>query len=184
MTIFSTATGFMGDSISAEFDGFTVTANLHFDDAAGKPWEESDGHGPVSELTTRDKRPGELVLSEGRIAKRFYDYQEACRIARADGWGCKGGQLEGETARAYAARAARADFDRLRAWCDDEWHYVGVAVTVKREGVQLVGDYDFALWCIENDSGDYLIEVANQLAPDAIDAAKFVAAKLAASVEA
>lgn len=30
------------------------------------PWEEDEGHGPVSDWTTRDKKPGELVLASDR----------------------------------------------------------------------------------------------------------------------
>lgn len=36
----------------------------------------------------------------------------------------------------------------MQAWKDDEWFYCGVAVTVEREGVQLTGQYDHALWGI------------------------------------
>lgn len=67
--------------------GFELAVTIEPDSDSGAPWEESDGHGPVSDWTTRDKAPGELVLSHDRSAKRFYDYAEACRIARRDGWG-------------------------------------------------------------------------------------------------
>jgi hypothetical protein len=72
---------------TATVHGFTLTARIEPDHYHGTPWEECDGHGPVSEWTTRDKAPGELVLCEDRGSRRFYDYAEACRIARRDGWG-------------------------------------------------------------------------------------------------
>lgn len=75
------------------------------------------------------------------------------------------------SARAYAAAAARADFDRLRAWANDDWNYVGVSVTVERAGVQLVPAYRCALWGIESDAGAYLVEVANDLASEAHEVA-------------
>lgn len=54
----------------------------------GAPWDNEDGHGPVSNWTRRDKLPGELVLyTDDRQIKLFYDYAEACRIARRDEWG-------------------------------------------------------------------------------------------------
>lgn len=171
--IFTGTLGYIGDTLIAEQDGFTLTATVHYDDTGcGAPWDGDDGHGPVSDWTSRDKAPGEIVLSTGRRSKRFYDFSEACRIARRDGWACADGRRDGETARQYAARAAMEDFKRLKAWCDDEWHYVGVAVTVSRNDIQLTHDYSHALWGIESDSGDYLTEVANDLAPEALSEAQ------------
>lgn len=173
-----------GDTISAEVDGFEITATLHHDEDAEAPWEREDGHGPVTDWTRRSKAPGEIILSTDRESHRFYDFAEACAIARRDGWGVAGGRKDGESARAYAARAALADFRALRAWANDEWHYVGVAVTVERDGIALTGPYDFALWGIESNypgsDNDYLAEVAEQFAPEALDAARAKAADIAA----
>lgn len=170
-----------GDTIAAEHEGFTLTARIHLDDSGETPWEREDGHGPVSAWTRADKQPGERVLNEDGRARRFYDFAEACKIALRDGWGVEGGRKEGESAKAYAARAAEADFRALKAWCDDEWFYCGVSVTVEREGVELVGEYAHALWGIECNYPDadnsYLCTVANELAGEALDEAR---AKLAA----
>ena len=57
------------------------------DDQNNPPWENEDGHGPVSDWTRRDKRPGEIELNSDHGSKRYYDFQEACKIARRDGWG-------------------------------------------------------------------------------------------------
>jgi hypothetical protein len=71
----------------------------------------------------------------------------------------------------------------MAAWERDEWFYVGVAVAVECEGVPLVDPYAFALWGVECNypysDNDYLREVANELAPEAIEAAKAKLAKLA-----
>lgn len=67
--------------------GRTFRVEAERDDDMGPPWEENDGHGEVSDWTTRDKGPGELVLSADRFSKRYYDFAGACRIARRDGWG-------------------------------------------------------------------------------------------------
>jgi hypothetical protein len=94
--IFSTGFGpytFPGDTITAERDGFTITATVHADSHHGAPWEECDGHGPVSDWRNYNyrgyynKRPGELLLCEDHGRARFYDFKEACRIALRDGWG-------------------------------------------------------------------------------------------------
>ncbi len=76
-----------GETIDFDHNGNSYTATIESDDHAGAPWEEHDGHGGVSDWTTRDKLPGELVLSEYGPSKRFYDFAGACRIARRDGWG-------------------------------------------------------------------------------------------------
>lgn len=106
---------------------FAVTVSDDHDH--GSPWDNEDGHGPVTGWTTRNKRPDELVLNTDRGQKRFYNFKEACAIALRDGWGCEG--LDGtETKRQKAAKAAIADFEYLRSWCANEWNYVGVEVTL------------------------------------------------------
>lgn len=167
-----------GETITAEHDGFTFTATVHRDDDMGPPWQEHDGHGEVTGWVQREKGPGELLLNEDGGSRRFYDFAGACRIARRDGWGAKGD--EGMTPRQRAAHAARADFEYLRAWCADEWCWVGVAVTVSRDGVDLVDDYAAALWGIDSTSGDHITATANELAGQAFDLARAKLAKLCA----
>jgi len=200
-----------------------IRATIEHDDSHGAPWIEDDGHGPVSDWTMRVKLPGELVLSgDGRAScgtdhsKRYYDFAEACRIARRDGWGpspysdaverganglhkrhmqffdgrtllcadsdwhdCPNAsyaqcyeRLRAMTSpRQYAAMAARDDYERLRAWCNDEWSYVGVIVTVSHAvtGIELGSA---SLWGIESDAGDYLEEIVRDLEPEAIEDAR------------
>jgi hypothetical protein len=67
--------------------GRTFKVEFPRDDDRGAPWLEEDGHGPVTGLERREKAPGEMVLNDDRGAKRFYDFQEAVKIARRDGWG-------------------------------------------------------------------------------------------------
>lgn len=158
-----------GASITCEVDGFELTATIHQDEDTTPPWQREDGHGPVSGWTASPKGPGDLVLHQaGRMARR-YDFKEACRIALRDGWGPV---LEGETPKARAARAARADFETLHTWCADLWTYVGVAVTVTRNGVRLTGRYEHSCWGIESTADDYLVTVANDLLQEALEAAK------------
>lgn len=133
------------------------------DDYMGAPWEEHEGHGPVSEWTTRAKLPGELVLCEDRHTKRYYDYAEACRIARHNGWDARPYNAGQETKRQQAAKAARADFEELRKWCADEWWWVGVVVY---DRCPLCGEWSVlaSLWGIASNCGDdYLEQVAREL---------------------
>lgn len=196
------------DDFRFEIDGRRFRATAPRDDHMGAPWEEHDGHGPVSEWTSRDKAPGELVLAEGRHSKRFYDFAEACRIARRDGWGFLPGELvtkqDGATwtayvrdkrgahlfeaqagevnaaigavyaahratmsPRAYAAGAARRDFEFLRRWCNDDWFWVGVVVEELDEDDEPTGEEE-SVWGIESDSRDYLEATARELAEEIV----------------
>lgn len=173
-----------GDSITCEVDGFTITATIHRDDCGDVPWDREDGHGTVTHWTHHAKRPGQLVLSSDRHSMhRYYDFQEACKIARRDGWRAPGDH-DKPMSREVAARAARHDFEVLKAWCEDRWWYVGVAVTVEKDDIELTGTYDHALWGVEcnypGSDNSYLQQVANELLPDALESAKAVVASLAA----
>lgn len=162
-----------------EHEGFTLTATIHRDETYDPPWDAHDGHGPVSDWTRRQKAPGERILCEDGAAHRLYDFAEAVKIARRDGWRGLAEDTEG-TPRQIAVRAAEADFQRLRDWCNDGWWWVGVAVTVSRADVQLTGKYEHALWGIESDAGPYLNEVAQDLAEEALKAARAKLAELSA----
>lgn len=200
-----------GDTFTHNGRAFCVS--IEPDSDSGAPWDNEDGHGPVTGWERRAKLPGELVLNgDGRgglgtdRARRFYDFQAACRIARREGWGflpypltygtdetgkgwaqCSGPGFQhratGETAndaiaalyaahratmtaRQYAAGAARADYERLRGWCNDSWSYVGVVVTAGCECCEEYTGESLSLWGIESDSFEYLDEVARELADE------------------
>lgn len=127
--------------------GREITIEWFFDQDMGPPWKENDGHGPVSEWTRRDKKPGERVLCVDRFSKRYYDYAEAIRIARRDGWdappyntGTKGQQ---------AVRAVEADFKYLQRWCGNRWWWCGYIVTIQGYEDQYPHN---SLWGIESDA--------------------------------
>lgn len=111
------------------------------------PWENCDGHGPVSGWVRRDKHPGELVLNKIRDVSRFYNYAEAVRIALKDGWGCA--DSVGLTKRQIAAKAARQDFEYLLGYCTDEWSYCGIQVTMLSAKGTLLPDRSDATWGVE-----------------------------------
>lgn len=143
---------------------YTFAVKTERDEYSCAPWEESDGHGPVSEWTYRDKLPGELVLNTDGRAKRFYDFAEACRIALRDGWGSRDA-VEGMTRRHVAALAARQDYKYLKAWCDGEWYYVGVIVTLLDEDGEETA-IEASLWGVEDSDDDYIRETARNLADE------------------
>lgn len=135
------------------------------DDQHGAPWKENDGHGPVSEWTTRDKKPGELVLNNDRHSRRYYDFAEAVRIAKRDRWGHESAPATA-TKNQKATIAARADFEYLRGWCNDEWQYVCVIVTaINNDGT----DGETESLCGVDDLNNYPAEVARELADEICD---------------
>lgn len=157
-----------------EVAGLTFEVKFEHDFDSGRPWENADGHGPVREVgyshdTGRiSKRPGERILNHNPGRNDYiwaYDWAEACRLAKKDGW----------NAPPYDApnrieRAVQADFDYLAGWVNDDWRYVGVVVTllVPDEDGELVPyegslQFDDSLWGVD-DAGEYATQVAHELA--------------------
>ena len=131
-----------------------------YDHDCDPPWDREDGHGPVSDWEHRSKRPGEMILNSNRGSHRFYDFAEAVKLARKDGWNTAPFDWPTNGARAHAA--ALADFDYLRRFCNDQWHYCGIVVTL----LDADGDpdsVDASLWGIESEGDDYHEEVIGEL---------------------
>lgn len=157
-----------------ERGGFTIKARTEYDDDSTPPWERANGHGPVSEWTTRNKEPGERVLVSDRSAKRYYDVAEAMAIAKRDGWGWPG---EGLTKGQRAAAAVESDFQFLRSWCNDEWHYVGVILSVEKNGVEL-DRHAASCWGVEDNDSSYLQQIAEEMVDEAVAVGRAVMSKL------
>jgi hypothetical protein len=172
-----------------EVQGLSFRIDVEPDVDSGPPWKECDGHGPVSEWRSkgwrfhRPKRAGERILCcSDHGSYRTYDMAEANRIARHDGWGLSDKPLAELTRRLgrvptrgeIRAEAVERDFDFLRRWCADDWHYVGVNVTLMIEDEDgELAEYDGpmrsrfhdALWGVEDSSGGvYVREVAQEMA--------------------
>jgi hypothetical protein len=146
--------------------GYSVIIELPYDESADAPWEQSDGHGPVSDWTRLDKLLGERILCEDRGSKRYYDFRAAVSLAKKDGWDTEpyGTGTKGDRAH----RAAMADFEYLRKWCNNEWHYLGVCIKLYHKGEEIASD---SLWGVES-LGDYWKDVAREMIESAIQAHK------------
>lgn len=128
-----------------EYKGYRFGIRFEPDYDHGAPWEESDGHGIVSEWTTRDKEPGERVLVSDYSHKRYYNVVETLKIAKREGWDAPPyGGKKGEK----AARAVQADFEYLRQWCNDQWRYAGVIVEQLDDDDNPTG-IEASLWGVE-----------------------------------
>ena len=131
------------------------------------PWEVSDGHGKVSDWVTRDKKPGEVVLYQDRNAKRYYDMQGAIQKAKAEGWSCDS-VLPTDTRGQKAVKAAQADFEYLRAWCNNDWWYCCLHVAMLDANGEELQGYDEYLGAVEDGyaskSHGYALECAQDIA--------------------
>lgn len=157
-----------------QYKGLSFSVRIKADDSMREPWKEHDGHGIVSEWTTRDKAPGERALCDDRGSRRFYDFAETIKLARRDRWNIRGVDDEDvaalarklgrePTAREVTAEAVERDFRRMRGWCNNEWSWVGVVVTLLDTDGNATDETE-SLWGIESDSPEYHAEVAQELA--------------------
>lgn len=165
-----------------EYNGLQFSVETHYDDGMGAPWKEHDGHGPVSEWRSNsysiypEKRPGERVLCSDRHSYRFYDWQEAMRIAKRDGWGLSdehraklANRLGREPTQGdITAEAVQRDFDYLRRWCNDQWHWCYVQVTLLDAEGDETPEFE-TLGGLDSDSTDYIMECAQELAEQIAD---------------
>lgn len=158
-----------------EVNGRQFGVRVERDEFMGEPWKEHDGHGIVSEWTTRPKRPGERILIQNRDSRRYYDVAATLAIAKREGWGTAG--TEGLTGKAKAAKAVDADFEFIRGWCADEWEWVVVEVWPIDEHRKRTGESQY-LGGVES-LGDYWLEVATELARDIIANEDYEAAEAA-----
>lgn len=62
---------------------FVFSVKFEHDACAGTPWENCDGHGPVTDFLQRSKRPGELVLNTdwGVETRGDYHHEQARLLA-------------------------------------------------------------------------------------------------------
>jgi hypothetical protein len=147
-----------------DIKGYQIKITIHADTDHGAPWEENDGHGIVSGWERRAKRAGELILCTDRGASRFYDFAGTMKIAKRDGWGLAESAvaaLAAKLGRAPSkgeifAQAVQKDFDYLRGWANDLWHYQGYTTEiVTPDGETLDGDS-----CWGFDDENYMMDEA------------------------
>ena len=121
-------------------NGVTYAIEVEQDLDTPAPWMEDDGHGIVTDWTSRDKRPGELVLNTDRNSKRFYDLKGSIEIARRDSWGSENCTPD-MTPKQRAAQAVKDDYEFLKGWCDGEWCYNVISVTPVDQFGEHLGEY-------------------------------------------
>ena len=102
------------------------------------PWQFCDSLGEVSEWKyNHTKGSHEMIVCKHRSEARYYDFAEAVANLRSQG-------VSGEDAH----NSAMAEYNRFRAWCNDEWYYLTAKVTISG-----IPDYEEYLGMIESDYG-------------------------------
>jgi hypothetical protein len=152
-----------------ELGAYTFRVEFRDDDNyRPEPWTDGDGYGIISDWRKRDdwrgnvsKAPGERVLCEDGRQARFYDVAATMKKARAEGWGC--GEHKHATDREACACAVERDYEHWRRYCEGQWNYVGVVVTLLDDDDEPTDETE-SLWGIESDCTDYLTDMAHELA--------------------
>jgi hypothetical protein len=126
---------------------------LYYDHDMGAPQEEGDGYGVIERMnwnpTDEEQLEQHLLDYEPEIEEEtrlrmmrklrsalYYDVLSSLHKAREDGWGA------GEEWKAANPNATKEeelmyvvdkDFDHLKGWYDDDWHWVTVSVAPLNE---------------------------------------------------
>ncbi len=183
---------YAGEQFDFEHNGKQFRVFIECDYDAGFPWDREDGHVNVTEWERRDKRPSEVIIKEDCGSRRFVCIREAIAKATREGWGLNDGGMQAlaeklnrkPTKRQVIAEAVRLDIERMRAWCNDEWGYVGVCVSLlDSEGESIGNKYAATLWGIESDSDEFIREVTRELAIDAIAEAEETMARISEALK-
>lgn len=140
---------YAGEEVRYELPGgLYAIVKIEYDMDYSPPWENNDGHGVVSDWENREERDRRWVLCQDRWDYRYYDWRETLKIAKRDGWSRSGDIMD----------AVRRDYEYLRAWCNDEWYYVGLIVELYNADDELIGEE--SCWGYESYCEDYLCSEA------------------------
>lgn len=130
-----------GDTIQAH--GLTFKLSIEQDEASSNPWEDCDDFGVVRKASANrctgfiDKSPGERILSTGDYGcySWVYDWNATLVKAKREAWGLsdRPANWDGLTKKQRTELAVQRDFDFLRAWCDSEWVWACVCLTLMVE---------------------------------------------------
>lgn len=140
-----------GDKITCEVDGFIVTARIVTDDTIDAPDERNEGFWP-----SQNEKDAGYVLPENFEAEQ--------------------------------AKAERV----MKAWKNGDWFYCGVVLSVSKpvdikgrtQEEVIISDHAASLWGVEcnypDSDNSYLLEVANELLPEALNHARECLKQIAA----
>ena len=146
-----------------EVNGRNYKVEIKDDTDCDAPWDFCTPLGEVSDWVYRDKYPSERILNTDHSSKRFYDWGGAVREARSQG-------MSGPD----AVKAANQEYEYFRRWCNDDWRYVGVIVTLLDDDDNET-DFSDSLWGVESDADEHIV---NEVIPDCISQIEYEIKKL------
>lgn len=183
---------YAGETFNFEHEGRNFRAFIERDDDCTPPWERECWHVNVSGWERRSKRPSEvIIINDEHGSYRFVCIREAMETATRESWGLSPYEFaelrnklnRAPTKREIVARAVQLDIKRMRAWCADQWEYIGVCVCLLDADGQPIGEqYSTALWGIESDADEYIKEVARELTDEVLEHARAALASIADAV--
>ena len=154
-------------------NGWKIKFEIQYDNDHEPPWEDCDGMGVIEE-TRGYSKPGEYgeyddwIMNSDRYWYRYYDWKATLPIAIRDGWDAAPYGVG--TKRERAMRAMRHAYGFLRRWCNNDWWYVGLIVTLLDENDEELGED--SCWGFESDNDDYITEQMRDWAARLIVAAR------------
>ncbi len=128
--------------------------------------QEYDDHNPdLSWLGEYSNKPGRDAIARRNVGRNEYSHwtptislgehsQQLHRLgfSKADAW-------------LKALEYRERDYSRMERFCRGDWAMIGIIATARVGGMECGGA---SLWGIESDSGDYIDEVADELAREAV----------------
>jgi hypothetical protein len=149
-------------------DGIDFLISIEPDQDCPPPWENSDVIGPVSMRHVRawgqiQKAPGEIHLGQYERYQVFYDFQEAVKQARSDGWNTA--PFTWKTKGEQAHHAAMAMVRYLKNYLRGNWEYAHITVHALDDSGDLLPLSD-SIGGVEYDESDssYALYEAEMLA--------------------
>jgi hypothetical protein len=152
-----------GDTISCEAEGLTITARIVADDCPNAPEFRGSENAPVERFP------------EGRQDGFWPSLYKDTPGFIGPGNGFR---------QRFAEAQAKAEAV-MEAWRKGEWFYCGIVLSVERDSIEL-DRHAASLWGVEcnypGTDNSYLTTVANELLPEALEAGRGAATRLAATV--
>ena len=150
-----------GEETTTLPNGWSLVVKIENDNTYNPLWEDCDSMGVVKESRGH---PGDSytdwIMNSDRGWYRYYDWKATLPVAIREGWGAP--PYRTGSKQEQAMRAMKRTYEYLRAWCNDEWHYVGLIVELRDERGCLIGED--SCWGFESENISYVTSEARSWA--------------------
>lgn len=149
-----------GEEITDLPNGWKLKVKFQHDEFCEPPWKDCDRHGEIVETHCRQDYMDDWELNSERGWYRYYDWKATLPIAIKDRWDAAPYGVG--TKHERAMRAMKADYEFLRAWCNDAWWWVGMIVTLLDENNEQIDEE--SCWGYASNDVGYLCSEARSWA--------------------